>query len=79
MIFGFIDFEKKVKAANDHGKKFQHKPETSTFAYGKGSCLGFNPVRPGLFSRSPGAAGGRGGGGSELQTPKTKVNINRLK
>ena len=36
----------------------------------------FNPIRPGLFSRSPGP--GRGGG-SEAQMPKIKVNINRLK
>ena len=30
-----------------------------------------NPIRPGLFSRSPGPRGG-----SEAQTPKIKVNIN---
>ena len=34
----------------------------------------FNPIRPGLFSRSPGP-----GGGSEAQMPKIKVNINQLK
>ena len=32
-----------------------------------------NPIRPGLFSRSPGP------GGSEAQMPKIKVNINQLK
>ena len=35
---------------------------------------GLNPIRPGLFSRSPGP-----GGGSEAQMPKIKVNINQLK
>ena len=35
-----------------------------------------NPIRPGLFSRSPGPGGG---GGSEAQMPKIKVNINQLK
>ena len=34
----------------------------------------FNPIRPGLFSRSPGP-----GRGSEAQMPKIKVNINQLK
>ena len=33
------------------------------------------PIRPDFFSRSPGL----GGGGSEAQMPKIKVNINRLK
>ena len=32
-----------------------------------------NPIRPGLFSRSPGPRGG-----SEARMPKIKVNINRL-
>ena len=36
-----------------------------------------NPIRPGLFSHSPGPV--RGGGGSEARIPKLKVNINRLK
>ena len=36
-----------------------------------------NPIRPGLFSRSPGPI--EGGGGSEAQMPKIKVNINRFK
>ena len=34
----------------------------------------FNPIMPGLFSRSPGP-----GGGSEAWMPKIKVNINWLK
>ena len=34
----------------------------------------FNPIRPGLFSRSLGP-----GGGSEAQMPKIEVNINQLK
>ena len=34
----------------------------------------FNPIRPGLFSCSPGP-----GGGSEAQMAKIKVNINQLK
>ena len=38
----------------------------------------FYPIRPGLFSRSPGP-GGKGGGGSEVRMPKIKVDINRLK
>ena len=33
----------------------------------------FNPIRPGLFSRSPGPGGGKGG--SEAQMPKIKFNI----
>ena len=33
-----------------------------------------NPIRPGLFSRSPGP-----GGGSEARMAKIKVNINLLK
>ena len=33
----------------------------------------FNPIRPSLFSCSPGPRGG-----SEAQIPKTKVNINRF-
>ena len=33
-----------------------------------------NPIRPCLFSRSPGP-----GGGSEAQIPKIEVNINQLK
>ena len=33
-----------------------------------------NPIRPGLFSRSPGP-----GGSSEAQMPKIKVNVNQLK
>ena len=37
----------------------------------------FNPIRPGLFSRSPAQEGG--GGGLEAQLPKIKVNINRFK
>ena len=37
------------------------------------TCIKFNPIRPGLFSRSPGP------GGSEAQMPKIKVNINQLK
>ena len=36
-------------------------------------CNLLNPIRPGLFSRSPGP------GGSEAQMPKIKVNINQLK
>ena len=36
-----------------------------------------NPIRPGLFSRSPGPGGG--GRGSEARMPKIKVNIKRLK
>ena len=39
----------------------------------------FNPIRLGLFSRSPGPRGVGGGRGSEAQTPKIKVNINQLK
>ena len=37
-----------------------------------------NPIRPGLFSRSPGLRG-EGGGGLEARWPKIKVKINRLK
>ena len=37
------------------------------------TALGINPIRPGLFSRSPGP------GGSEAQMPKIEVNINQLK
>ena len=36
-----------------------------------------NPIRPGLFSHSPGPTGR--GGGSEARMTKIKVNINRLK
>ena len=41
--------------------------------------LQLNPIRPGLFSLSPGPEEGEGGGGSEAQMPKIKVNINQLK
>ena len=37
-----------------------------------------NPIRPSLFSRSPGPRGG-GMGGSEARMPKIKLNINWLK
>ena len=33
----------------------------------------FNPIRPGLFSHSPGP------GGSKAQMPKIEVNIHQLK
>ena len=36
-----------------------------------------DPIKPGLFSRSPGRGGG--GGGSETQVPKIKINIKRMK
>ena len=39
------------------------------------ASLKFDPIRPGLFSRSPGPRGG----GSEARMQKIKVNINRLK
>ena len=39
--------------------------------------IGFNPIRPGLFSRSPGLGGG--GGDSETWMSKIEANINRLK
>ena len=47
------------------------------FCFEKGHCADssyLNPIRPGLFSRSPGP-----GGGSEAQMPKIEVNINQLK
>ena len=40
-------------------------------------CIQLNPIKPGLFSRSPGPGGGEGG--SEARMPKIKVTIYRLK
>ena len=75
----------------DFGQPFSNKwcHETATlgnllqnfaldFLFQEFSCFvkSFNPIRRGLFSRSPGPGGG---GGSEARMPKIKVKINWLK
>ena len=45
----------------------------------KDFLLTINPMKPGLFSRSPGLRGWGGGGCSKARMENVKVNINRLK
>ena len=72
---------KKIKSKAMSGCRGFYGRTTPSLYLFMAMLLAINPIRSGLFSRSPGPRekGGGGGGGSEARMPKIKVNINWLK
>ena len=58
-----------------HYVHFEHQVPVLTGPVTREAKL-INPIRPGLFGRSPSPKGGRGEGSSEARMPKFKFNIN---